>query len=83
MTLLTSRYSRLSGLLLFVTAILLIQAFFAPLKNIKRPDFLRGWKTQSSMRTILADEEERYRYTLEDREDLVRKWGPRPEDVRP
>ena len=75
-----SRYSRLSTLVLVVGALLVIQLLFSPVKSLKQAEFFR-WSTRSSLKSILADEEARYDLVLQDREGLVRKWGPKAEDV--
>lgn len=82
MALLNSRYARYSTLVLIVLGLLFIQILFSPVKSIKQGELFR-WKTSPALTATLVEEESRYNLMLQDREDLVRKWGPRPEDIRP
>lgn len=82
MALLNSRYARYSTLVLVVLGLLLIQILFSPVKSIKQGELFRS-KSSPALTATLVEEEARYHIMLQDREDLVRKWGPRPEDIRP
>lgn len=83
MAMLNSRYSRLTIALAAIIVLLLIQLVFAPLE---RPEAFR-WrhqpvsKSQQDLQALLDYEESRYDDTLTRREALVRKYGPKPEDV--
>lgn len=67
-------------LLLFIAAILAINALFNPMKTFTDA---RLFLSRPSLRAVLEAEEAGYLLALKDREDLVRKWGPTARDVNP
>ncbi len=69
-------------LLIAVTVILLFRSFSEPLhgsSSYYRDVFGRG----HSLRAWLADEETRYAVAVQERLDLIKKWGPRDDVVDP
>lgn len=74
-----TRYPRSFVVLVVLVSLLAVHLLFAPLDSIKRATGFNG--SASSLKSLLAYEEAKYHAAVEDREALVRKWGPKAEDV--
>ncbi|KAI0088054.1 methyltransferase domain-containing protein [Irpex rosettiformis] len=73
-----------SAVVLCVLGLLALQFVFGPLKSIKRPAIFQAQPpAASSLKSHIDDEESKYRVALQDRDNLIRKWGPTAEDIIP
>ncbi|KAI0697281.1 methyltransferase domain-containing protein [Cytidiella melzeri] len=82
-------YSRHLRILVALSSVFLglgvIHLWLTPLNSIQPPTLFHGSVgfATASLKSLIADEEARYRLALQDREALVKKWGPAPEDITP
>jgi hypothetical protein len=62
-----------------VSSLLLLHQFFGSSPSYYRDVFTRS----RSLTAWLSDEEERYAAFIQDRQQLIRKWGPTEVEVQP
>ncbi|KAI0075649.1 hypothetical protein K474DRAFT_1676216 [Panus rudis PR-1116 ss-1] len=75
------RYSLLLVLTLIIASFLLFPSSQPPFHKLSEVDYFRKANAGKSLRAVLDDEERRYQKVLHDREAMVRKWGPTPQQV--
>ena len=84
MTMFSTRGPRPLTLLVTTFALLVVLVLFRPFSFLEQPEPVNEVPedSKSLLNAIIDDEEARYRLSLRDREVLVRKWGPKPENVQ-
>ena len=71
-------------LLITVILILLARPFSASLKRYSQSSYYRDvFRPGRPLRAWLVDEEARYAVTVQERLELITKWGPSEDDIVP